>query len=335
MMANEEESSDEEKKADKKSGKKALKERIKEEQQIRKKEQSIKNQTDMPESIDDFERLLFANPDQSYVWIQYIAFLLERLGIDSARRVAERAVKAVSISSEDDKQNLWVAYMNLENGFGSQESLLKVVKRALEVNERQSIYLQLVSIYKASQKFQHIEDIYKLLAKKYNSSLQIWSEYIEFLFEIRQISQEKEHPYHYLVAELEISEPKAVLQRALQALPKQKHINMISKYGMLEFKYGSPENGRTMLEGIVNNYPKRMDIWSIYMDMEQKYGGQNKVQGRHLFERCLNSDFIKSKPKKMKLVFQKYMEFESSVGNKKNVEKLKKRVEEYLDQTYQ
>ena len=42
---------------------------------------------------------------------------------------------------------------------------------------------------------------------------------------------------------------------------------------MLEFKYGNPENGRTMFEGIVNNYPKRMDVWSIYMDMEVKYGG--------------------------------------------------------------
>ena len=50
---------------------------------------------------------------------------------------------------------------------------------------------------------------------------------------------------------------------------------MISKYGMLEFKHGAPENGRTMFEGIVNNYPKRMDIWSIYMDMEVKYGGGN------------------------------------------------------------
>ena len=52
---------------------------------------------------------------------------------------------------------------------------------------------------------------------------------------------------------------------------------MISKFGMLEFKSGQPENGRTMFEGIVTNYPKRMDIWSIYMDMEVKYGGGNQV----------------------------------------------------------
>jgi len=48
-----------------------------------------------------------------------------------------------------------------------------------------------------------------------------------------------------------------------------------------------------MFEGIVSSYPKRMDIWSIYMDMEVKYGGKdNKAQARHLFERCLANEFI-------------------------------------------
>ena len=55
-------------------------------------------------------------------------------------------------------------------------------------------------------------------------------------------------------------------------MQKKKHVNLISKYGMLEFKHGNPENGRTMFEGIVSNFPKRMDIWAIYMDMEAKYG---------------------------------------------------------------
>ena len=94
-------------------------------------------------------------------------------------------------------------------------------------------------------------------------------------------------------------------------------MNIISKFGMLEFKNGSPEHGRTMFEGIVSNYPKRMDIWSIYMDMEVKHGGgkANQAQARHLFERCLSLPEINKKPKKMKLTFRKYMEFESAFGN--------------------
>jgi rRNA biogenesis protein RRP5 len=62
--------------------------------------------------------------------------MLDNLGVDAARRIAERAVKRVSISNEDDKLNIWVAYMNLENNFGDQKTLEAVTKRALEVNDR-------------------------------------------------------------------------------------------------------------------------------------------------------------------------------------------------------
>ena len=93
---------------------------------------------------------------------------------------------------------------------------------------------------------------------------------------------------------------------------------------MLEYKQGQAESGRTMFEGIVTNYPKRMDIWSIYMDMEVKHGGKNNiVQARHLFERCLSLPEIQKKPKNMKLVFRKYMEFENTNGNKQKLDALR------------
>lgn len=128
-----------------------------------------------------------------------MAFMLDKLGIESARKVVERAVKSVSISNEEDKFNLWIAYMNLENNFGTQETLEKVIKRALEVNDRKRIYLQLISIYQSSQKYQYIEDIYKSLCKKYNTSLKIWSAYLEFLFTIRDLKKDKSN---FLVREL-------------------------------------------------------------------------------------------------------------------------------------
>lgn len=45
--------------------------------------------------------------------------MLEKLDADAARRVAERAVKSVSITAEAEKLNIWIAYMNLENKFGT------------------------------------------------------------------------------------------------------------------------------------------------------------------------------------------------------------------------
>lgn len=76
-----------------------------------------------PQSVNDFERLLIADQDQSYLWIQYIAFTLDKLDIVAARKVAERAVKKIGMTAEADKLNLWIAYMNLENQFGTEASL--------------------------------------------------------------------------------------------------------------------------------------------------------------------------------------------------------------------
>jgi len=47
--------------------------------------------------------------------------MLENLDAAAARRVAERAVKEVGMTAEADKLNIWIAYMNLENRYGSDE----------------------------------------------------------------------------------------------------------------------------------------------------------------------------------------------------------------------
>lgn len=57
-----------------------------------------------------------------------------------------------------------------------------------------------------------------------------------------------------------------VVNRALLSLPRHKHIKFISQTAILEFKSGVPDRGRSMFEGILREYPKRTDLWSIYLD---------------------------------------------------------------------
>lgn len=45
---------------------------------------------------------------------------------------------------------------------------------------------------------------------------------------------------------------------------------------VLEFKYGDAERGKTIFEGIVDSYPKRLDVWGVYIDQVAK---ENDVQG--------------------------------------------------------
>jgi rRNA biogenesis protein RRP5 len=131
-----------------------------------------------------------------------MAFILEKLDMEAARRVAKRAVKSVSIGNEADKLNIWIAYMNMESQFGTQETLEEVVKGALEVNDRQKVYLQLIQIYRQNDQLEFIEAIYKKLCKKYHTSVDIWSSYIEFLFDV--VGQKEE-----------FTNPKVILQRSL------------------------------------------------------------------------------------------------------------------------
>ena len=55
-------------------------------------------------------------------------------------------------------------------------------------------------------------------------------------------------------------------------------VKTITKFAQIEFKYGEAERGRTIFEGMMKNYPKRIDLWSIYIDMEIKAGDENAVR---------------------------------------------------------
>ena len=92
--------SESDKPANSKLKKRSLKDRLVEEQEIRDKEKRMRTGDDSPKDIDDFERLLVANTDQSYLWIQYMAFMLDNVDASAARKVAERAVKGVAMTND-------------------------------------------------------------------------------------------------------------------------------------------------------------------------------------------------------------------------------------------
>jgi hypothetical protein len=41
---------------------------------------------------------------------------------------------------------------------------------------------------------------------------------------------------------------------------------LLCSAGLAEFRMGCAERGRSILEGLLANYPKRTDIWSVYID---------------------------------------------------------------------
>jgi hypothetical protein len=59
---------------------------------------------------------------------------------------------------------------------------------------------------------------------------------------------------------------------------------VITQTGLLEFKVGSAERGRSVFEGVLRNYPRRLDLWSVYLDQEVRLGDAQRV--RALFQRA-------------------------------------------------
>jgi len=311
----EEESEDEDEDSDEdkdegasKRAKKLAKQR--EEEKISRKEDEMMEGDKPPETIADFERLLVASPNDSFLWIKYMAFLLSLTEIEKARAVVERGLKRINLREEDEKLNLWVAYMNLELMYGTEDSLLKIIERALSYNDPKQIYLRLVDIYTNADKQEKAEDIYERMIKKYKHSKGIWIKYCTFC-----------------MLQNEGDKARQLFQRAIKLLPQRKHIPLINKFAQLEYQHGDAERGRTMYEGVVSNYPKKIDIWSVYIDMELKYT-KDVDAVRRIFERATS---LSLSSKKMKFLFTRFLNFEKEHGDEERVEYVKQKVVDFLE----
>jgi rRNA biogenesis protein RRP5 len=105
-----------------------------------------------PQTSSDYERLLLGQPDSSELWIAYMASQMQVNDMASARQVAERAIKTIGIKEETEKLNVWIAYLNLEVAYGTDETVEEVFKRACTYNDDLEIHERLASIYIQSNK---------------------------------------------------------------------------------------------------------------------------------------------------------------------------------------
>ncbi|KAG6817708.1 hypothetical protein H0H87_004499 [Tephrocybe sp. NHM501043] len=263
--------------------------------------------TKMPESNADFERILLGSPNSSFLWVQYMSFQLQLSEIDKAREIARRAIRTISFREEQERLNVWIALLNLENVYGTDESLEATFKEAAKANDSKTIHLRLASILDQSDKPEKADEQYKRTCKKFGQSSKVWTLFGE---------------YHLRRGDLE--EARKLLPRSLQSLDKRKHLKTISKFAQLEYKQGEPERGKTLFEGIVDSHPKRWDLWSVYVDME---AGQGDIQSiRNLFDRVLA---LKMTSHKAKSFFKKWLELERKIGDEEGAQTVKQKAIEW------
>jgi rRNA biogenesis protein RRP5 len=279
-----------------------------EEESLHKAEMALMDKERAPESADDFERSVIGSPNSSMIWIQFMAFYLHSAEVEKARAVAKRALKSISFREEQEKLNVCVALLNLENSYGTQESLNEAIKEAINMNDAKRIYSKMTEIYCRSNKLQEAEKVYLQMTKQFSQSKEVWVSYTMFLMKNDRLD-----------------EARKLMQRCLKSLPRRKHIETIVKMALIECKFGDIGRGTTMFESILKNYPSRTDIWSIYIDQTIKSGDTDLV--RNIFERVTS---LKLKPKKMRFIFKRYLEFEQKHGTKENIEHVRTSAMDYV-----
>jgi len=149
------------------------KEKERKDQVVKDKEAKLLDATHTPETAEEFERLTLSSPSSSYIWIKYMAFHLELTEIDKAREVAERALKTINFREEQEKFNVWVARLNLENLYGSKETVMGKFEEACKLNDAKKMHLQLLSIFEKNNEPQITEHFFKTLTRKFRASCKV------------------------------------------------------------------------------------------------------------------------------------------------------------------
>jgi rRNA biogenesis protein RRP5 len=261
-----------------------------------------------PTNASEFEALALASPGSSFVWIRYMAFLISLGELEAARGVAERALRTIPYRDDAEKFNVWVAWLNAENLYGSEDGTLQLLHRALAHTDARRMYLAAVDVFDRTDKAPLAEQCLKAMCRKFSAAPDVW---------LRAV--------RYYISRGDADAAKRTLDRSLQSLPRADHVGMASQAALLEFRLGDAERGRSLFEGVLQAYPRRLDLWSVYLDQEVAQGDQRRV--RALFERATH---LELPPRKMKFLFKRALDYEKKHGDAAGVERVKERAMEFV-----
>ncbi|KAK1442092.1 programmed cell death protein 11 pre-rRNA processing protein rrp5 [Babesia gibsoni] len=273
---------------------------------------------DTPDTIVGFEKRVVTRGNSATVWMEYMAFHLKNGSLEGARQVVRRGLERIDFREMLERQNLWVAYLNMECLFG--DKVKEVFQESLRFNKPKVMYLKMLNIFIKSKRLEDAVEVCKMAIKKLGTSKKIWNAYLRLLYQ---------HVGDF-------NEAREVYSKCMSRIPKHKSVYMTTSTALLEYKYASVDRGQMMFENLLLENPKRMDIWMQYICAHIKFhlNDDSKKQSesfraiRNLFERIITLDL---KPKKMKVIFQKWLDFECNHGNEKSKQRVQQKALEYVE----
>ncbi|XP_076269943.1 ribosomal RNA Processing 5 isoform X1 [Rhynchophorus ferrugineus] len=279
-----------------------------EEKRISQIEKELTNSSKQPESADQFDRLLLTKPNCSEIWIKYISFHMAATELDKARAVAKRALDTINMTFTEEKFNVWIVLLNLENMFGTKESFNKVLEDALKFNDSLKIYLRVIQMFADDGKYEEMEEKVKKVKSKYKQEPNMWLELGQNYYRIGKFKEARQ-----------------CKDAALRSITDKKtQMNIIVQFAVMEFKFGEEEQACAIFESILTTDPKKINILFTYVDQLVKKG--QIEQARQVLERSV---LQKLPLRSMHSIFMKFKKFEQEHGTEETLENVKIKAQEY------
>ncbi|XP_053209026.1 protein RRP5 homolog [Panonychus citri] len=274
-----------------------------------------------PLTKEEFEKLIVESPNDIDRWCRFINFYLGQAEITKAKELCERALETIDHKFEHAKLRIWFLKLKIEYKYGSPETLSELITKALCANDELKVYSHLIALYEEDGKTELAEQTFREATKKHPLNKSLWVDFGRFYLKHDRVTSFRD-----------------LVQRAINYLEKKEQLDLIIKFAQLECQSGEIEKAKTMFEAALVNFPKRTDIWSIYIDMMIKYGLKEGDEGiikrnaiesiRLLFDRATA---IKIKEKKIRFLFNKYIEFERQYGDEEKIAAINKKMSEYVE----
>ncbi|XP_023950301.2 uncharacterized protein LOC112054666 isoform X3 [Bicyclus anynana] len=280
-----------------------------EEEKIREMEKRAIESENAPQSSDQFERALLAQPDCSQLWIAYMAFHLQATEIEKARAVGRKALSTINFREEGEKLNVWLALLNIEHRFGTKESQQKTLEDALQMNDKYEIHSKLLDILVETSKPQELVALVELMTRKYRRKASVYTACGEACFKASLVEKARQ-----------------VMQKGIAALEKNEHVSLLVKFAQLERAHGDRERSEALFEQVLAVYPQRVDVCSAYLDVLLK--ARDVAHVRQVMERMTS---LQLPARKMKALYKKWIEVEEKIGDAEHVETIRQRAIQFID----
>lgn len=254
-----------------------------------------------PTTKEKFVQMLEQVPQSSYLWVKFIEFHFANGDIEEAKETAQRALKSLPIGNSEEKINVYISYINL---------MVLTTKSELFMNELKPLVREAAAatnpirvwthfgVFVSAQRNEFEKEAWKLAlsqCKENKNYVDVWNKYLETLMNEGK-SQEAREEFKRGLSSFEDS-------------GSQDQWKFKERFGIIEFKNGNIEHGRSMFENLIMNKPL-FEFWNTYIDMETKYGDVDHA--RELYQRVAKTDL---NDKRMKSILKKWLTFETLNGD--------------------